>query len=150
MTGWRLGWLVLPPPMVREIERLAQNLYISPSTPAQYAALAAFAPETIATLEQRRLAFRERRDYLLPQLRRLGFEVPVVPEGAFYIYANCSRITADSFELCRRLLEEAGVAATPGMDFGAYRAHEHVRFAYTTGIDALRDGVERMERFLDR
>jgi aspartate/methionine/tyrosine aminotransferase len=148
MTGWRIGWLVVAQPMVREIERLAQNMFISPSTPAQYAALAAFAPETIAILEHRRAAFRERRDYLIPELRRLGFEVPLVPEGAFYVYANCARLTADSFEFCRRLLEDAGVAVTPGVDFGEHRAREHVRFAYTTGIDALREGVTRLEHFL--
>jgi aspartate/methionine/tyrosine aminotransferase len=148
MTGWRIGWLVAPEPLVREVERLAQNLFISPSTPAQYAALAAFEPQTIAILEQRREAFRERRDFLIPELRRLGFDVPVVPEGAFYVYANCARIGDDSFKLCRRLLEEAGVAATPGIDFGEYRAAEHVRFAYTTSIERLRSAVTRIETFL--
>jgi aspartate/methionine/tyrosine aminotransferase len=148
MTGWRIGWLVAPEALVREVERLAQNLFISPSTPAQYAALAAFEPRTIEILEQRREAFRERRDFLIPELRRLGFDVPVVPEGAFYVYANCARISNDSFKLCRRLLEEAGVAVTPGIDFGDYRATEHVRFAYTTSIERLREAVARIEMLL--
>jgi aspartate/methionine/tyrosine aminotransferase len=148
MTGWRLGWMVAPSGMVREIERLAQNMYISSPTLAQYAALAAFDPETIAILDERRLAFQKRRDYLVPELQRLGFEIAVVPEGAFYIYAHCGHFTGDSFEFCKRLLEEAGVAITPGVDFGEHRAAEHVRFAYTTGMDALREGVRRIERFL--
>ena len=148
MTGWRIGWLVVPPAMVRAIERLAQNLFISPSTPAQYAALAAFSPETIAIVEQRRQAFRERRDFLIPQLRRIGFEIPVVPEGAFYVYANCGQLTSDSFELCKQLLERAGVAITPGVDFGTHRAREHVRFAYTTSLEQLREGIARIEAYL--
>lgn len=148
MTGWRIGWMVVPKYMVREVERLAQNMFISPSTPAQYAALAAFLPETLAILEERRRAFRERRDYLVPALRRLGFEVPVMPEGAFYVYANCARHSSDSFDLCRRMLEVAGVAVTPGIDFGEYRAGEHLRFAYTTGIEALRTAADRIESFL--
>jgi len=148
MTGWRIGWMIAPQALVPEIERLAQNVTISVSTPAQHAALAAFAPETITILEERRAAFRERRDFLVEQLRALGFGVPVIPEGAFYVYADCSRHTGDSFEFCRRLLEETGVAITPGLDFGAHRAAQHVRFAYTTAIDRLRDAVARIAAFL--
>jgi aspartate/methionine/tyrosine aminotransferase len=112
MTGWRLGWLVAPRRYVREIEKLAQNLYIAPSTVAQHAALAAFRPETTAILEARRQEFSRRRDLLLPGLRKLGFKIAAEPRGAFYIYADSSGLAADSFELAERLLTEAGVAAT--------------------------------------
>jgi aspartate/methionine/tyrosine aminotransferase len=148
MTGWRIGWLVAPLAMVRAIECLAQNLFISPPTLAQHAALAAFAPKTIAILEQRREAFRERRDFLIPRLRGLGFEISAVPEGAFYVYASCRKLASDSFEFCRQLLEQAGVAITPGIDFGQYRAKEHLRFAYTTSIEQLGAGIARIEGFL--
>ena len=148
MTGWRIGWLVAPPAMVDAIERMAQNVYLAVSTPAQYAALAAFGPDNLAILEERRSVLRERRDYLVEALRGLGFDVPVVPEGAFYVYANCARLTDDSFAFCRRLLEEAGVAVTPGIDFGEHRAREHVRFAYTTGVERLREAVGRMEALI--
>jgi aspartate/methionine/tyrosine aminotransferase len=148
MTGWRLGWLVAPAEYVREMERLAQNAFISVSAPAQYAALAAFAPETIEILETRRAEFQRRRDFLVPALRSLGFEVPVMPEGAFYVYAGCARFTDDSESFALRLLEEAGVAITPGIDFGAYRARSHVRFAYTRSLADLEEGVARMARFL--
>jgi len=148
MTGWRIGWLVAPPGMVEPIGRLAQNLFLAVSTPAQYAALAAFSDETLGILEERRRTMRERRDYLVGELRRLGFGIPVVPEGAFYIYANCSALSDDSFEFCRRLLDEAGVAITPGIDFGECRAREHVRFAYTTGVEGLREAVGRIGRLL--
>ncbi|MDO9601983.1 MAG: pyridoxal phosphate-dependent aminotransferase, partial [Rhodocyclaceae bacterium] len=119
MTGWRLGWLVVPAHLVRAIEKLAQNLYIAPSAPAQHAALAAFAPETIAILEARREEFRARRDLLLPGLRKLGFRVGSEPQGAFYIYADSSALDRNSQALAGKLIEQAGVAATPGLDFGA-------------------------------
>ena len=121
MTGWRIGWMVVPQAMVREIERLAQNMFISPPTLAQYAALAAFAPETMEVLSNAVLRFANGGTFVVPELRRLGFEIPVVPDGAFYVYANCSRFTQDSFEFCRRLLDECGVAITPGVDFGVHR-----------------------------
>ena len=148
MTGWRLGWLVAPESHRRCLEKLAQNLFIAPSTIAQHAALAAFLPQTLALLEERREAFRERRDFLLPALESLGFTVPVSPRGAFYIYADCSRFTRDSRDFTLRLLEEAGVAVTPGVDFGRYRAAQHVRFAYTTALAELEQGVTRIKRFL--
>ncbi|MFQ5488585.1 MAG: pyridoxal phosphate-dependent aminotransferase [Gammaproteobacteria bacterium] len=148
MTGWRLGWLVAPPDFVPALDRLAQNLFLAASTPAQHAALAAFAPDSIAVLEERRREFQQRRDYLLPALRKLGFGIATEPQGAFYIYAGCSAFSDDSFAFCRRLLEEAGVAVTPGCDFGRYRAAQHVRFAYTTGMEQLQEGVRRLEDFL--
>jgi aspartate/methionine/tyrosine aminotransferase len=147
MTGWRLGWLVVPQHMVRDVEKLAQNLYIAPSTPAQHAALAAFSPETIAILEARREEFRQRRDLLLPGLRELGFAIGAEPQGAFYIYANIDNLANDSFALAGRLIEEAGVAATPGLDFGSTAPARHMRFAYTVGSEKLAAGLERMSRF---
>jgi aspartate/methionine/tyrosine aminotransferase len=114
MTGWRLGWLVAPEAYVRDLDKLAQNIFLAAPTVAQHAALAAFEPETRAILDERREAYRERRDFLLPALKELGFEIPVVPQGAFYIYANCSRFTDDSYAFSGELLEQAGVAITPG------------------------------------
>ncbi len=148
MTGWRLGWLVAPAGYVCEMERLAQNAYICPSAPAQAAALAAFRPETIAVLEERRAEFRRRRDFLVPALRDLGFRVPLLPEGAFYVYADCSALTDDSERFAMTVLENAGVAITPGRDFGAYRAGAHVRFAYTRSMEDLEHGVERLRQVL--
>jgi aspartate/methionine/tyrosine aminotransferase len=144
MTGWRLGWIVAPPRHVRDLEKLAQNLYISPATISQRAALACFRPETIALLEERRRAFRERRDFLVPSLRELGFGVPVMPGGGFFVYADCSRFSRDSLAFCRDVLERTGVAITPGIDFGEHRAAEHVRFSYTIALDKLREGVARL------
>ncbi len=148
MTGWRLGWLVVPDTYVDAVDRLAQNIFLAASTPAQYAALSAFSKETQKVLEQRRDEFRVRRDYLLPALRELGFNIPVTPQGAFYLYADCSAFTNDSFVFARQLLEEAGVAVTPGCDFGEHLAEQHIRFAYTTSLDNLREGVERIKQFL--
>jgi len=148
MTGWRLGWMVVPEAYIPVVDKLAQNLFLAAPTPAQYAALAAFEPQTLAILEERREEFQRRRDYLLPALRELGFDIPVTPHGAFYIYANCERFSDDSFALSRRLLEEAGVAVTPGMDFGTHRANTHLRFAYTTSVERLSEGVRRIAEFL--
>jgi aspartate/methionine/tyrosine aminotransferase len=148
MTGWRLGWLVAPAGYVRELDKLAQNLYLAPPTPAQHAALAAFEPETLAVLEERAREFKARRDYLVPELRRLGFEIPVMPQGAFHIYAGCGGLTRDSYKFARDLLEQAGVAITPGVDFGANAPERHVRFAYTNSIERLKEGVARIARFL--
>ena len=150
MTGWRLGWLVAPEAYVPAIDRLSQNVYLSAPTPSQYAALAAFEPETLAILDARHEGFRARRDFLVPALRALGFDIPHMPEGAFYIYANCSRLTGDSHRFALDLLERAGVAITPGLDFGSHQANEHVRFAYTRPVDVLAEGVRRIEAFLDR
>ena len=147
MTGWRLGWLVAPEDAVDQLDKLAQNLFLSAPTPAQHAALAAFQPETQAILEQRRQEFQRRRDFLLPALRGLGFDISVEPQGAFYLYADCSRLTQDSFTFATELLENAGVAITPGIDFGSHKATRHVRFAYTTSMQQLQLGVERIAEF---
>ena len=148
MTGWRLGWVVAPERHVRDLEKLAQNLYISPATPSQHAALACFEPETLAILETRRRAFEARRDYLVPALRALGFGIPVMPTGGFFVYADCSKFSHDSHQFCNDVLEGAGVAITPGLDFGRHRADEHVRFAYTIAQEKLEDGVARLAHFL--
>ncbi len=144
MTGWRLGWLVAPEEAVAEMEKLAQNLFISMSTVAQYAALAGFEPRTREILDERREVFRQRRDFLLPAVRELGFAVHCEPQGAFYIYADASRFTDDSQAFCLRLLEEHGVALTPGVDFGHHRANETVRFSFTTSMDRLEVAVDRL------
>lgn len=147
MTGWRLGWVVVPPHMVRDIEKLAQNLFISPSAPAQQAALAAFTPETLAICEARRAEFKVRRDLLLPGLRKIGFDIAIEPQGAFYIYAGIGNLDKDSYALAGKLIEQAGVAATPGLDFGNNTPGRHMRFAYTVAAEKLSAGLERMTRF---
>jgi aspartate/methionine/tyrosine aminotransferase len=149
MTGWRLGWMVLPQAYVAPVEKLAQNLYISNSDVAQQAAMAAFQPGTLETLESNRREFQQHRDFLLPQLRELGFEIPVEPQGAFYIYANCSRLTDDSFRFCWDVLEKTGVAFAPGVDFGSYHANEHVRFSYPKPVSVLDDGIQRLKKYLN-
>ena len=148
MTGWRLGWLVAPREVIPDIDKLAQNLFLAAPTPAQYAALRAFDEDVLAILDARRDEFRARRDYLLPALRDIGFDIPVTPSGAFYLYANCSRFTDDSHTFVNRLLEEAGVAITPGIDFGSNRPAHHVRFAYTTSLENLQEGVRRLAEAL--
>ncbi len=148
MTGWRLGWLVAPQGYVRTIEKLAQHFFIAPSTPAQHAALAAFAPSTLDILEARRHEFAERRDTLLPALRDIGFTIAAEPQGAFYIYADVSPLADDAEALARHLIEEAGVAATPGIDFGDHLPRRHLRIAYTTRRERLLEAAERIARVL--
>lgn len=148
MTGWRLGWLVAPADAVPELEKLAQNLYISAPSMAQHAALACFEPATLEILEARRAEFARRRDFLLPALRELGFNIAVVPEGAFYLYADISSFGGDAFAFCRHMLETQFVAITPGLDFGRHQARHHVRFAYTQDLPRLEQAVERIARGL--
>ena len=148
MTGWRLGWMVAPERHVRDLEKLAQNLYISPATPSQRAALACFIPETLAILEARRREFQARRDFLVPALRQLGFGIPVTPTGGFFVYADCSRFGMQSERFCVEALEATGVAFTPGIDFGRHRAGAHVRFSYTVSMDKLEEGVRRLAAWL--
>lgn len=148
MTGWRLGWLVVPDGAEREIEKLAQNLFICPSTPAQYAALSAFAPETIEILESRRAELGRRRDVLLAALPDIGFGVRARPDGAFYIYCDVGGIGDDSFALARRILDETAVAITPGRDFGFAAPDRHMRIAYTQPVPRLEEAVERIRRML--
>lgn len=150
MTGWRLGWLVAPQSYVNAADRLAQNIFLAASTLSQYAALQAFEPETIAVLEQRRREFQQRRDYLLPALRDLGFVIEAVPQGAFYLYADCSAFTSDSFGFAGDVLDKAHVAITPGKDFGHNAPQRYVRFAYTTSLDKLKEGVRRLAEYLGK
>lgn len=149
MTGWRLGWLVVPPGYVEAVDKLAQNIFLAAPTVSQHAALAAFAPQTIAELEQRRAEYRRRRDFLIPALRQLGFEVPCEPQGAFYIYADCSRLTSDSYPFVLDLLDQSGVAVTPGLDFGANLPQRYVRFSYANSLENLMEAVARIGRFLE-
>ncbi len=150
MTGWRLGWLVLPPALVEPVEKLAQNLYICASTPAQHAALACFEPASIAACEQRRGEFERRRDVVVAGLDRLGLKVPVVPDGAFYAWADCSAFADDSWTLCHELLHTAHVALTPGRDFGPSGAARHLRLSYASALPQLREALDRLARALPR
>ena len=148
MTGWRLGWLAAPAWAMPALERLAQNLFLAAATPAQHAALAAFSPATLDEIENRKAELRARRDFLLSALRERGFDIPLTPQGAFYLYADCSRLTADSHAFANLLLEQTGIAATPGVDFGSHRAARHIRFAYTQPLPRLADAMTRLDRFL--
>jgi len=146
MTGWRLGWMVVPPEMVRPIQVTAQNVFISPPTVSQYAALEAF--EAVMELEEMRKTYQRRRDLLLPRLRKLGFHIPIDPEGAFYIYSGIDKWRIDSMEFAERALTEAKVALTHGYDFGSFRAGSHIRFSYANSLEKLTLGCERLETWL--
>lgn len=148
MTGWRLGWVVAPESLVEDMDKLAQNIYLAAPTTAQYAALAAFKDESIGILESHKNEFKLRRDFLLPKLKQLGFKIETEPQGAFYIYANCEKFSNDSFKFCYELLENIGVAITPGKDFGVNQASKYVRFSYTTSIERLKQGIERLNEYL--
>jgi aspartate/methionine/tyrosine aminotransferase len=148
MTGWRLGWVVAPLDCVPTLNRLAQNLYLAAPTPSQYAALAAFEPETLQILESQRRELERRRDFLLPALGELGLRIAVKPQGAFYLYARCDDVTDDSSIFAEELLEQEAVAVTPGRDFGSNQPERYLRFAYTTDLAALDEGVDRIERFV--
>jgi aspartate/methionine/tyrosine aminotransferase len=144
MTGWRLGWVVLPQGAVRGFEKLAQHLFISASAAAQHAACAAFSADSLEILEERRSEFAKRRDFLVPALRSAGLAVPAEPRGAFYVYADCAR---DSKAFALELLQREGVAATPGADFGANGTGRFVRFAYTRALPELQEAAGRIRRF---
>jgi len=150
MTGWRLGWLVAPESEVRKLEILAQNLYISPSAVAQHAALACFTDEGYAIAETRRREFEARRNEFVDALRTIGIEVPVLPDGGFFVYADVGRLTSDSEAFALEMLERAGVAFAPGIDFGEYRAREHVRMAYCVARERLGEAVQRLARALGK
>jgi aspartate/methionine/tyrosine aminotransferase len=148
MTGWRLGWAVMPPSMISAVERLAQNLFISPSSLAQAAALGAFTPDSLAVAESYRLRFRDQGVYLLGELQRAGFHLPVMPDGAFYGYCDVSSLTDDSYRFCLDLCDNVGVLMAPGCDFGDHDTRRHVRVSFTKPIDVLAEGVKRLHRFL--
>jgi len=148
MTGWRLGWLVVPEALVPTVEKLAQNLFICAPTIAQHAALACFTPEAIAIYEARRLEFQRRRDFLVPALRELGFQVPVLPDGAFYVYADISQLdhpqAGDSTAFSMAVLKDAQVAIVPGDDFGFAAPQRHVRFSYAAKFERIEQAVSRL------
>jgi aspartate/methionine/tyrosine aminotransferase len=157
MTGWRLGWIVAPREWVPALERLSQNLYLCASAVAQHAALACFEPETLAVSEGWREQFRQRRDFLVPALQQLGFKIPVVPDGAFYIYADISGVTRangdpidGSTQFARRLLHEGGVCLVPGKDFGTFDSERYVRVSYAASLDNLQEAVRRIRAWLER
>ncbi|MBJ7264895.1 MAG: aminotransferase class I/II-fold pyridoxal phosphate-dependent enzyme, partial [Burkholderiaceae bacterium] len=148
MTGWRLGWLIVPDDMASTVEKMAGSLAICAPTLSQHAALACFTPEAMQIFEQRKRAFQKRRDYLLPEFERLGLHVPVQPDGAFYIYADVSKTGMDSAKFSKCLLEQANIAAVPGLDFGLTHGTQMVRFSYATSLDRLHEAVDRMSRWL--
>jgi len=149
MTGWRLGWLVLPPALVPAVEKLAQNLYICASSLAQHAALACFELAAIAEYERRRGEFQRRRDVVLDGLERIGLKVPVVPDGAFYAWADCSAFSPSSWDFCHGLLHSAHVALTPGRDFGPAAAERYLRLSYASSMPHLKQALERLRRLLN-
>jgi len=148
MTGWRLGWMVLPPALVPAVEKLAQNLYICPSAIAQRAALACFEPESIAEYERRREAFRRRRDVVVPALNAMGLTVPVVPDGAFYAWADCSAFGDSSWDFSMDIMRRAHVALTPGRDFGPAQAERYCRLSFATAMPALETALQRLSQAL--
>ncbi|WLW50114.1 pyridoxal phosphate-dependent aminotransferase [Streptomyces sp. YU58] len=148
MTGWRLGWCVVPEVLVPAMERLAQNYFLCASTPAQHAALTCFTAESLAVCESRRAEFGERRALVLDGLERIGLPVPVPPDGAFYVYFDVSGTGLSSWEFCERALREAHVALTPGRDFGVGTADSHVRLSYAASAGDLREGIARLGKFL--
>ncbi len=148
MTGWRLGWAVVPEALVPAMERLAQNYYICASTPAQMAALACFTPESLAVCEARRAEFAARRALVLQGLSAAGLRIPVLPDGAFYVYIDVSPTGLDAMQFCERALQEAHVALTPGYDFGPSSGGQHVRLSYAASQDELREGLARLARFV--
>jgi len=150
MTGWRVGWMVVPEFYVDAIDRIAQNIFLAPPTMSQYAAMTALKAETRFELDARRDVFKQRRDFLLPALEQLGFKVSVKPQGAFYIYANCKKFTDDSFSWVKLLLNEQGVAITPGIDFGDFQANIHCRFAYTQSLEVLEKAIDKIDTFIQQ
>ncbi len=150
MTGWRIGWMVVPEEYVDTIDRIAQNIFLAPATVSQYAALMALKQSTWQILDQRKDEFRRRRDFLVPALEQIGFTVTAEPQGAFYIYAGCEKFTDDSFKWIKQLLHEQGVALTPGVDFGTNKADTHCRFAYTLPLDRLQQAVDKIDEFTRR
>ena len=153
MTGWRLGWMVVPDAMVPVVERLAQNLFICASTISQHAALACFEPESIAVYERRRAEFKARRDYFLPELNKLGLNVPVMPDGAFYAWADCTQAAhklgvKGSWDFAFELMRRAHLAITPGRDFGSADTQRYVRFSTANSMAQLQEAVARLERLI--
>jgi aspartate/methionine/tyrosine aminotransferase len=148
MTGWRLGWLVVPEWLAPQIEKLAQNFFICASSIAQHAGTACFMPESMAIYEERKAEFRRRRDYIVPALSELGFKIPVAPDGAFYVYADCTALASDADGFTRDVLNMAGVVLVPGLDFGPNTAHQYIRVSYATSMQNLQEAVDRLRTFI--
>lgn len=153
MTGWRLGWMVVPDAMVPVVERLAQNLFICASTVSQQAALACFEAESIAEYERRRAEFKARRDYFIPALQSLGLNVPVMPDGAFYAWADCTDAAQrlgvqGSWDFALEVMRRAHVAITPGRDFGSFEPERFVRFSTANSMEQLQESVARLRKLL--
>ena len=153
MTGWRLGWMVVPDAMVPVVERLAQNLFICASTVSQQAALACFEAESIAEYERRRAEFKARRDYFIPALQSLGLSVPVMPDGAFYAWADCTDAAQrlgvqGSWDFALEVMRRAHVAITPGRDFGSFEPERFVRFSTANSMEQLQESVARLRKLL--
>jgi len=146
MAGFRLGWMVVPEDLVRPLQKCAQNVFISPPSISQYAALSAF--DSSGEIDNMRKAYEDRRDFVVPRLKNLGFSVPIYPDGAFYVYAGIEKWGLDSMDFVERALTEARVAITPGYDFGAFRAGSHVRFSYADNLERLKMGCDRLELWL--
>jgi len=150
MTGWRLGWLLVPEPYFEATERLSQHLFIAPPAPSQWAGVAALEPESTAIFERQRTELQRRRDHLVPALTELGFGVACTPDGAFYVYADCSGFSDDSSRFAHELLQATGVAITPGRDFGQHRSHHFARVAYTCSMAEIDDALNRIAAHLGR
>ncbi|CDW93247.1 MULTISPECIES: pyridoxal phosphate-dependent aminotransferase [unclassified Thiomonas] len=150
MTGWRLGWLVVPPSLVAPLERMAGNLFICASSVAQQAALACFEPDTLTEYERRRAEFQRRRDLIVPGLEALGLRVPVRPDGAFYVYADCSAYSADSWDFCFEVMRDTGVVLVPGKDFGTAEPQRYFRLSYANSIANLQEALARLCGYLER
>ena len=153
MTGWRLGWMVVPEALVPTLERVAQNLFICASSIAQHAALACFEPESLAEYERRRAEFKARRDYFIPELEKLGLRVPVMPDGAFYAWADCTEAAhklgvEGSWDFAHAVLQRAHLAITPGRDFGSAETANYVRFSTANSLPQLREAVRRLQALL--
>jgi len=153
MTGWRLGWMVVPDAMVPVVERLAQNLFICASTVSQHAALACFEAESIAEYERRRAEFKARRDFFIPALQSLGLNVPVMPDGAFYAWADCTQAAqhlgvSGSWDFAFELMRRAHIAVTPGRDFGTAEPERFIRFSTANSMAQLQESVERLRKLL--
>ncbi|MDQ6988650.1 MAG: aminotransferase class I/II-fold pyridoxal phosphate-dependent enzyme [Mariprofundaceae bacterium] len=146
MTGWRVGWVIVPEHLIEPCRRVMQNIFIAAPTLSQYAGIQAL--ENKDDIETMRIAYDQRRQYLLQALPKLGFDIVVAPQGAFYIYANVQKITDDAKAFCWDVLEKVGVALTPGEDFGVFESNQHVRFSYATGMQDIQEGVKRLERYL--
>ena len=150
MTGWRLGWVVVPEALIEPLSRLAGNLFICPSSPAQRAALACFEADTLMETERRRAEFQRRRDVIVPALRDLGLDVPVMPDGAFYVWADCSRHSADSWDFCFDVMRETGVVLVPGKDFATHQPERWFRLSYANSVENLREAAGRLGTYLER